>query len=220
MSSNKTKKYLFAMVSWTIVFIIYTLAVKFFMVAQVGPKGTSVGFGKLNKAIHQAIGTNMIWDNITDVFVIIAIVLAITVAVVGIIQAIARKSAKKIDKDILWTIIYYFLIIGMYFIFEQIPINYRPIITEGTLEYSYPSSHIMVLLCISFTLMYQVCSRVKNSFVKNCIKVIIIIFLFLSVVGRILSGVHWITDIIGSILISIVLSLLYMTIIIFKCKGL
>lgn len=67
--------------------------------------------------------------------------------------------------------IYYVVVIFGYLIFEMIPINYRPILIEGILEASYPSSTMLLVLSVI------VC-------------VLTVIFSAFMVIGRLVAGVH------------------------------
>jgi undecaprenyl-diphosphatase len=91
----------------------------------------------------------------------------------------------------------------------MIPINYRPILINGFMEASYPSSTTLLVLSVLPTLNFQATRRLKNATVKRIISVLTISFSVFMVVGRLISGVHWITDIIGSCLLSVGLFYVY-----------
>jgi undecaprenyl-diphosphatase len=59
------------------------------------------------------------------------------------------------------------------------------------------------------TALMQAFARIKNKTVKLISILLIVAISLFTVIGRILSGVHWITDIIGGILISSSLVLAY-----------
>ena len=101
------------------------------------------------------------------------------------------------------------IVIGGYLVFEMIPINYRPILIEGILEASYPSSTTLLVLSVMPTLRFQVQRRMKHAGMKKCIRLFTIIFSAFMVVGRMVSGVHWFTDIVGAVLLSTGLFLIY-----------
>ena len=100
-------------------------------------------------------------------------------------------------------------------VFEMITINYRPILIEGRMESSYPSSTTLLVLCVMSTLVEQINRRFKNVILKRMMKYLVICFTLFMVIGRVLSGVHWITDIVGGILLSTGLFYIYMAMI---CK--
>ncbi len=118
---------------------------------------------------------------------------------------IKRRSLFKVDSDIIVLGIYYVLVIFGYLIFEMIPINYRPILIEGIMEESYPSSTTLLVLSVMPTLSFQAKRRIKNTVMKNVINT----FSIFMVIGRTVAGVHWLTDIVGSIILSIGLYSIY-----------
>ena len=111
----------------------------------------------------------------------------------------------------------YFLVLGgrrvikkaMYIFFELFVVNYRPILINGILEASYPSTTTMLVMCIMPTTIMQFNNRIKNETLKKLISLSIIVFILFMVIGRILSGVHWVTDIIGGAILSCGLVMLY-----------
>ena len=111
--------------------------------------------------------------------------------------------------DILLLGVYYVLVIACYLIFEMIPVNYRPVLIEGRLEASYPSSTTLLVLSVMPTLMFQAYRRAVNPIIRKSAAVFVIAFSAFMVIGRLISGVHWATDIIGSILLSAGLFMLY-----------
>ena len=113
-----------------------------------------------------------------------------------------RRSLLKVDYDIILLGIYYVIVIFGYLIFEMIPINYRPILIAGFLEASYPSSTTLLVLGVMPTLMEQVSRRSSNRTFKGIVNAFVICFSAFMVIGRLISGVHWVTDIVGSVLLS------------------
>jgi len=101
-----------------------------------------------------------------------------------------------------------------YSIFEIIHINYRPILIEGFLEASYPSSTTLLVLGVMPTLIEQVNRRSEKPIIKGSVKVLVICFSAFMVFGRLISGVHWITDIVGSVMLSAGLFCIYKAVII------
>lgn len=120
----------------------------------------------------------------------------------GLVQLVRRKSLWRVDRDILILGVYYVLVIGCYLFFEAVPINYRPILIEGRLEASYPSSTALLVLSVMPTLREQLCRRVKSVALKRGICGLAAGSSAFMVVGRTLSGVHWVSDIVGAVLLS------------------
>lgn len=194
-----------------LLFVIYTLAVKMVDVAAIGPKQSEIGFSTLNMAFFEAVGTNMTWYHITDWLGKIALVVAAAFAVLGIVQMIKRKSLLKVDADILLLGVHYVLVAIFYVFFELVIVNYRPILISGGLEASYPSSHTMLTLCIMVPAMLQCKQRIQNDILREAAEVVCAAIALVTVVGRLICGVHWLTDILGGILLSISLIALYIS---------
>jgi undecaprenyl-diphosphatase len=106
---------------------------------------------------------------------------------------------------------FYIAVIVAYIFFEMVVINYRPVLINGYLEASYPSSTTMLVACVMPTAIMQLNSRIKNKTIKKCVICIISAFIAFMVIGRLVSGVHWFSDIIGGILLSAGLVTAYKT---------
>ena len=158
----------------------------------------------------------MLIYKITDWLGLIPLIFVLIFGIIGLIQWIKRRNLLKVDYSILILGVYYIVVIIVYIMFELIPINYRPVLINGNLEISYPSSTTMLVLLVMPTVNYELSKHTTNKGLKKILKVSITIFCLLMIFGRILSGVHWITDIIGGILISIGLVYLYKYIIALK----
>ena len=196
------KKLLFAGSIFIAAFITWTLLIQKADVKQVGVNGTNIGFATINCWFHKLTGVHMTLYTITDWLGLIPIFICMIFGVIGLIQLIQRRSVFKVDYDIIFLGIYYVTVILGYLIFEMIPINYRPVLIEGFLEASYPSSTTLLVLGVMPTLSEQVKRRSENRIVKRSVQVFVICFSGFMVMGRLIAGVHWLTDIVGSILLS------------------
>lgn len=194
-------------------FAIWTVLIQVVDVQAIGPNGTVVGLATLNGWFHKLIGVHMGMYMITDWLGLVPIFVCMIFAGLGFCQLVQRRSFFKVDYDILCLGIYYIITIFCYLIFEMIPINYRPILIEGNMEASYPSSTTLLVLCVMPTLLEQVGRRVRSGRKKRTISIIVICFTMFMVLGRLVSGVHWITDIVGAILLSAALFCMYRAIV-------
>jgi undecaprenyl-diphosphatase len=190
-------------------FIVWTILIQTIDVRPVGVNDTNVGFATLNTWFHNLTKVNMTLYNITDWAGLVPVFICMVFGFIGLIQLIKRKSLLKVDFDIIALGIYYIIVISGYIIFEMIPINYRPILINGFLECSYPSSTTLLVLSVMPTLNFQSEIKLKNSKMKLIIRVITIVFSLFMVIGRLVSGVHWFTDIIGSCFLSAGLFYIY-----------
>ena len=210
----KRNKCLIAGIALFLVFVIFTICIKFVDVAAVGPLGSKVGFSHLNNAVFKFIGESDTWFKITEVLGIISLLVAGGFAVFGMIQLIKRKKLKLIDNNIFMLGIFYVVVALLYLMFEIVVVNKRPILIGGELETSYPSSHTMLSVFIMGSAMIQFHKLIGNKkrlvFALDIISFSIIGF---TVIGRLLSGMHWITDIFAGLLISLSLMFLYCAVI-------
>ena len=203
------KKCLHSGVVFIGLFSLWTWLIQIIDVQSVGLRGTNVGFATFNTWFHKITGVNMTLYTITDWLGLVPVFFGMIFGFVGLVQWIKRRKLLKVDFDISALGIYYIVVIFCYLIFEMIPINYRPIFINGFMEASYPSSTTLLVLGVMPTLPFQTNRRFKNPTLKKTITVFTIAFSVFMVVGRLISGVHWITDIVGSILLSAGLFYIY-----------
>ena len=190
-------------------FAVWTLLIQIVDVQPVGQNGTDIGFATFNCWFHKLTGVHMTIYTITDWLGLVPLFICMVFGGVGFVQLVKRRSLFKVDYDIIFLGIYYVMVIFGYFIFEMIPINYRPILIDGFMESSYPSSTTLLVLSVMPTLIYQVNRRLENVAVKKVVSILAIIFSAFMVIGRLVSGVHWFTDILGSIMLSAGLFCIY-----------
>ena len=192
-------------------FVLWTVLILLVDVQPVGQNGTNIGFAAFNTWFHKITGVHMTLYTVTDWLGLVPILICVCFGVLGLIQLIRRKSLMKVDPDIILLGIYYILVIIGYLFFEMVPINYRPVLIDGHLEASYPSSTTLLVLSVMPTLKYQVDRRSENVNVRRITTIFVILFSAFMVIGRLVSGVHWATDIAGSVLLSTGLFLLYVS---------
>ena len=200
---------LYASITLLIAFVIWTAFVSVIDVQKIGPQESAVGFSALNRYVHSLTGVNMTLYTVTDWLGLVPIGTALGFAILGLVQWIRRKSLAKVDKSIMMLGGFYVAVIAIYLIFEIVTVNYRPVLIEGVLETSYPSSTTMLAMCVMPTAAMQLKFRIKNCPLKITLTSVIVLFTVFMVIGRLLSGVHWFTDIVGGILISVGLVLMY-----------
>ena len=206
---RKGKTSLLTAITFLIGFLLWTLLILCVDVQAVGPNGTKVGFAALNLYFHRLTGVHMTIYTITDWLGLVPIVICLCFGVLGVIQTVRQRSVLRVDPDIILLGMYYILVILCYTIFEMVPINYRPILINGVLEASYPSSTTLLVLSVMPTLKFQIDRRAKVPFVRNITSIFVIAFSVFMVIGRLIAGVHWATDIVGAVLLSMGLFFLY-----------
>ena len=205
----KNKKDLYLSLAMLSSFVIWTLLVIFVDVSDIGPLGSSVGLARVNSLFRDLFGVNFTLYIITDYLGIVPIVIAAFFGFLGLGEWIKRKNIKKVDRDILLLGGLYFATVAAFLLFECLEINYRPVLIDGHLEASYPSSTTLLTLCVMPSAAMQVRRRIKNLFAQRFLCVLITVFTAFTVVFRILSGVHWFSDIVGGVLLAAGLVLAY-----------
>ena len=197
--------------AWT--FLIQTVDVQ-----PIGPNGSSVGFAVLNGWFHQLTGVHWTLYTLTDWLGLVPIAVCLIFAGVGLVQLVRRKSLFRVDLDILLLGVYYVLVIFCYLMFEMVPINYRPVLIDGFLEASYPSSTTLLVLSVMPTLYFQAQRRLTQNVLRQIICIFSVLFSAFMVTGRLISGVHWLTDIMGAVLLSSGIFLIYKASVNLLCK--
>ena len=194
-------------------FVLWTVAICFVDVRAIGPQGSSVGFAGINGFVHNLTGVHWGLYTITDWLGLVPLFVCMGFGILGLVQWIKRKSIRKVDYDILILGGFYIITIAAYLLFESVVINYRPELINGYLEASYPSSTTLLVMCVMPTAVMQFNSRIRNKLLRNIVVVTIIAFIAFMVIGRLISGVHWFTDIVGGALLSAGLVMMYRAIV-------
>ena len=190
-------------------FVVWTVLIQTVDVRPAGQNGTDIGFAAVNLWFHRLTGVHMGLYTVTDWLGLVPVAVCAGFGILGLFQLIRRRSLLRVDRDILLLGFYYILVIAGYLIFEMIPINYRPIPIDGVMEASYPSSTTLLVLSVMPTLVFQVSRRAKSGAAVRTVFLLSALFSAFMVIGRLVSGVHWLTDILGSVFLSAGLYLLY-----------
>lgn len=191
-------------------FLLVTVLVTRVDLQAIGPSGSTVGCGTLNGFILELLGTEMLWYYFTDWLGLLVLLLPLAFTIQGLYQMLSRRSLFLVDPGLLALGVFYLLLIASYVFFEQVIINYRPLVLTDKLEASYPSSHVMIILGIgASTMMYLGPNMGSRPRLLALLEVIVVLVMVLTVIGRLLAGVHWFTDIAGGVLLASALSSLY-----------
>lgn len=192
-----------------LLFLLWTLAVSRVDVRPIGPEGSCVGFAALNGAFHRLTGVHMGLYTATDWLGLVPLFTALAFALLGLWQLLRRRSLFQVDRDILLLGGFYVLTLASYLFFEVNVINCRPVLIGGALEASYPSSTTLLTLCIMPTACWQLERRLRPGALRSVLTGGITLFTLFMVIGRLVSGVHWLSDIVGGALLSGALVTLY-----------
>lgn len=206
---KEKRRFIYISIVFVVAFVLWTLAVKFVDVKAIGPNGSVVGFTTLNAHFHNLTGVHLTLYNITDWLGLVPIFFSFGFAILGLIEWTKRKSILKVDLNLLLLGGFYIVVFASYILFEMFVINYRPILINGYLEASYPSSTTLLVMCVIPTAMMQFNFRIKKPVFRKSVFAVLTLFIVFMVVGRLISGVHWLSDIIGGALLSCSLVTLY-----------
>ena len=206
---KRAKRYLLAGLGLLAGFALWTALIRRVDVQPIGPNGTRVGFAALNGWFHRLTGVHMALYAVTDWLGLVPIAVCLGFAGLGLAQLARRRRLMRVDGDILLMGVYYAAVIGFYLLFEAVPINYRPILIDGALEASYPSSTTLLVLSVMPTLRLQAERRAADPRLRRAASAFAAAFSAFMVAGRLVAGVHWATDIIGAALLSAGLFAIY-----------
>ncbi|MBQ8921169.1 MAG: phosphatase PAP2 family protein [Oscillospiraceae bacterium] len=204
------KKFLAGGVSLCL-FLVLLILVRTADVAAIGPEETKIGLSSLNHKVSEAIGVHMLWYRITEITGILAIGVAGVFALMGAVQLIRRRSLLKVDREILAAGGLYAVVLGLYALFEKVIVNYRPVIMEGDahVEASFPSSHTMLICCVMGSAAMLLPNYIASDGLRRLLQAVCAAMIAVTVIGRLVSGVHWLTDILAGVLISLALLLFF-----------
>jgi len=175
-------------------FLLWTIAIQFVDVQAIGPQESTVGLATINQFVHNLTGVHMPLYTITDWLGLVPLMFVMGFGTLGLVQWIKRKNLLKVDYSILVLGEFYIVLMAAYILFEVFVINYRPVLINGSLEASYPSSTTMLVMCVMPTVIMQLNTRIKSDVLKRCVSSAITIFAVFMVIGRLVSGVHWFSD--------------------------
>jgi undecaprenyl-diphosphatase len=192
-----------------VIAVVYTLLVKYYDVAAIGPKGSEVGFSGINEVIHKMFPFNNTWYKFTKYFGLVPVLYGVFYGLQGLGQLIKTKSLKKVDKRLIYLLVFYVLVAVTFVFFEKVIINYRPVLEDGVLEASYPSTHTLIAVCFCASSLLISRYYIKDKKALKIFDNITLVLMIFLVVGRLIAGCHWLTDIMGGIVISTFLVFLY-----------
>ena len=200
------RKYGKAAISFAL-FILTIALVTCVDIGSVGPAGTTVGLSHLNKGVHDLIGVHMFWYQVTNLLGFWAILCGAIFACIGLKQLIERKSLKQVDAKILALGGLFVLLGVIYVLFEKVVINCRPVLMEGETvpEASFPSSHTVLAFVIFGAIAMMLKDYLQDKRLVSMLQNACLVLILVSVIGRLISGVHWFTDILGGIFLSVAL---------------
>ena len=206
---SKSKKQLLVALCLLAAFALWTVLVCTVDVQRIGPLDSAVGLASLNGPVRDLVGVRMPLYTLTDWLGLVPIATALSFAILGLVQWIKRKGLLRVDRDILALGVFYIAVMAVYLLFETVTVNTRPVLIDGRLETSYPSSTTLLTACVMPAAALQLFARMRRGIPRLCLCGGVYGFTAFMVIGRLLSGVHWFTDIVGGLLLSGGLVMLY-----------
>ena len=205
------KKSLIQFVAVTLIAVVFTVLVKIVDVGFVSSTGSLVGFSSVNIPFSQKFGFNPIFYKVSEVLGYLIFLVIAVFAFIGCYQLIKRKSLMKVDKDLYALAITYVFTFALYIFFDKVlVINLRPIIMAGESieEPSFPSSHTLLDVSVLGTAISE-CGKIRKKSFRVSLVIVLAILMGATVLSRLFSGVHWVTDIVAGILWGEVMMTLY-----------
>lgn len=184
--------------------VVYICLIATVDVQPLGLENTNIGFATINTAVAAKLPYSAIFYKISSLLGYSAFLIVAFFVVCGVVQLVKRKSLAKVDRSILAMGALFVITIILYVAFDKIVINYRPVILPGELELesSFPSSHTMLAIVVFGSAAIDLKRRLKGNKVGSIIGIVLCLLMLLIVVCRFLSGAHWLTDIVGGVLIA------------------
>ena len=192
-----------------VLFVLWTWAVSTVDVRPIGPGGSCVGLASLNEAFHGWTGVHMGLYLATDWLSLVPVGCVLGFGALGLVQLVQRRSLLRVDRDLLVLGVFYVVLLGAYLFFEEHIVNWRPVLIEGVLEASYPSSTTLLVTCVMSTTFMQVTRRMRPCVTRRVARISVAVFALLMVGARMVCGVHWLSDVVGGLLLSAALVLAY-----------
>lgn len=191
-------------------FALLTWAVTHVDVQNAGPNGSPIGLASLNLWAFERAGVNAFWDKATDGLAALSLLLVAGFGAMGLFQLVRRRSLWRVDVNLLLLGVFYGVMAAVYLLFECVVVNCRPVLVEGVLEASYPSSHTMLTLCVMGSALWQAHRYLGAKRGLLCaLDLAGALLMALAVAGRLLSGMHWLTDVAAGTLLAAGLVALY-----------
>ena len=184
------------------VFIVFTVLVCKVDVKAIGPQGSSVGFAGINGAFAKLFPYSGTFYKVSKLLGYLAILVCLFFAAMGVLELLRKKHLGSVSNGILLLGALYVCVIVFYVLFAKVTVNYRPVLEDGALESSYPSSHTMLAICAFLSAAVQLGRAKGSTGFKKITRIVFWALAILMVITRTLSGVHWFTDIVGAVLLS------------------
>lgn len=206
--SQSTKKSVVPAVVTLVLFFALTACLYCIDPRPIAANSSMVGMGFVNEPFNQLTGVNWSAYAASQLGGYISIASMFVFFCVGVAQLAKTRSLKGVDMAIYLLAAAYVVMLVLYVGFDKLALNYRPVLVDGQLEPSYPSSHsflaVGALGCAAVWARARLSRKVSAIITALC--GILAAFV---VVARLISGVHWLTDIVAGVLLGLTLVFAY-----------
>ena len=184
-----------------VLFVLLAVLLTCVDVRSAGDSQAEVGFATLNEAVFDTLGQHEFDRKMSELFGALMIAAVGAFGVLGLVQVIRRKGILRADRELYFMAGGLVLLAVAYVFFEVLVINYRPVLEDGELAASYPSSHTMLAVAVAGMGAIYLLRRFKPKRWHGSWGACLIGLACVTVISRLRSGVHWLTDILGGILL-------------------
>ena len=184
-------------------FICFTVALAFLRTETIKLGEYEIMATRVDVAVFSCINASHVWLVISEIIGYVAIFLAFLVFVYAVVQFFKLKSIKKLNPTLVCVLITYAVTVLFYVVFELVSLNYRPVLVDGQIEKSYPSSHALLTLVVSYTIKVIAEEKIRSKKARVGLNVFIVLIVIVCAIGRLFSAMHWLSDVIGSVLLGL-----------------
>ena len=203
MQTRKRNRALATGILLLLLFVVFTALVSQVDVQGIGPNGSLVGMAHINGPVRDLVGTSDFFYKISEILGYLSLLVAVLFCLCGLIQWITRRSLFKVDRELIYMYIFYVIVVLAYILFEFFIVNYRPVLEDGELAASYPSSHtVLVVSVFGMAIAGHFGSIFGSRSLRRIACWISGLLIVAMVACRLLAGVHWLTDIVGGLLLA------------------
>lgn len=192
-----------------VLFVLLAVLLTCVDVRSAGDSQAEVGFATLNEAVFDALGQSEAALTLSKLCGIVIIAAVGAFGVTGLVQVIRRKGILRADAELYAMLGGLVLLAAAYVLFEVMVINCRPVLDEGELAASFPSSHTMLAISVAGMGTAYLIKALKGAWrIVSCVA--LNAAAAVAVAGKLLGGVHWLTDIVGGCLYGLFIVFCYL----------
>lgn len=192
-----------------VAFSVWTVLIKTVDVRAVGADGVVVGLAGLNDWWWGLCGTKAVAKLLSDLVGYLVLVLLVGLAVWQVVVAIRGRSLRLARH---WWVLDGVIValLVCYLVFELVVVNGRPLLVDGALKASYPSTHTLLFAVVLPLVAATVWREINNRPLRFTVAAVCGVLLVAGVILRAIAGVHWLSDIIGGLFLAATLVFTYL----------